>query len=315
MRWKGGRLLGRSELLIEGPEAGTAPLHLVPWTPAILRPSPSIRSGPDGRTAAWVGAGGAATVALEWELRSRAGTDGRTFALGLPRLDAAATTLDLPADWVPEGLAGVRQGPTPGSEPDRRSWRFDGPGGWADLTLRARADAGASGNPPAARAWVGGPTRIELDDAAARWRADWTVDLGPSGPRRLAVELDAGLEPIDATGPNVVAFRSEPSEVEGRTRLVVRLAEGPAGPTPLTIQARAPAPAEGAGRSPPPGRSTPSGSAARRPCASARPVPWKVAGRAPAFASRRGRRSPRRPPRERGSCWPSRPPRRSRSPS
>lgn len=241
VRWRDGQLVGRSELLIEGAEAGRGPLPLVPWTPAILHPPEAIRSGRDGRTSAWVEPGAVTTLVLEWELRSRAGSDGRTFALALPRLDAAALTLDLPADWVPDGPAGVRQGPAPGSDPSRRSWRFDGPGGWTELSLRSKAEGGAEA--PSSRPWVGGPTRVELDDAAARWRADWTVDPGPGGPRRLAVLLDPGLEPIDATGPNVVAFRSEPAE--GGTRLTIRLADETTGPTPLTIQARAPAPVEG----------------------------------------------------------------------
>jgi len=235
-RWAGGVLVGRSELTVEGAEAGPAPLALVPWTPAIPGPAGAARAGADGRTTLLVGSGKAEAVTLGWELRARPGSDGHTFALGLPKLDAATLILDVPADRVPEGPTGVRQGPGPGSAPDRRTWRFDGPGGWVDLLLKA-ADAAAAG------AWVGGPTRVELDEGSARWRADWAVDPGADGPRQLVAQLDPGLEPIDVGGEHVVAFRAEPAA--GGARLVIRLADDLAGPTTVTIRARAAAPAEG----------------------------------------------------------------------
>ncbi|HEX8202070.1 MAG TPA: hypothetical protein VF590_16465, partial [Isosphaeraceae bacterium] len=162
VRWEAGRLLGRSELLVEAGGGAAGRLALEPWTPAIdpeASAPAEVLNRPDGTTALRVpAAAGTTTVTPAWELRARPGSDGHVFALGLPRLDAAALVLDLPEGWIPEGPAGIRRGPLPGSGPDRRSWRFDGPGGATSLRLRA---APGRGEPtPAATTWVGGPIRI-----------------------------------------------------------------------------------------------------------------------------------------------------------
>ncbi|HWE39918.1 MAG TPA: hypothetical protein VG406_25430 [Isosphaeraceae bacterium] len=237
--WKDGLLVGRSELVVEGPADGPAPLWLDPWGPALDADQPAetrLRSAPDGRLALWVVAKGTVTRTLRWTLRGRA--DGQSFALALPRCDVSGLVLDLPARFVPEGPAGVRLGPAPGSEPDHRAWRFDGPDG--AISLRFRTTDDASRRP---ELWVGGPTYLDVDEGSARWRAEWTVEPGPAAPRRLELRLDPGLDLVDAAGPGVVDFRTEPAE--GGTRVVLRLADDLARPSPLTIRARAPVPAAG----------------------------------------------------------------------
>ncbi len=240
-RWEDGMLRGRSELLIESPRERSSPLELVPWTPAIdAMPAESVtlRASDDGRAALWLEPGGRKTVTLAWQLRARIGSEGRVFALGLPRLDAVSLILDLPNDLVPEGPPGIRQGPGPGSAPGRQSWRFDGPGGVVDLRLRSKTSGGEAS--PIPRVWIGGPTEITIEKALATWRADWTVDPGEGGSRRLRVELDPSLEVIEVTGPGVTGFSVDASGATAR--LSVRLSDEIDGPTPITIRAVAPVP-------------------------------------------------------------------------
>jgi hypothetical protein len=234
--WSSGVLIGQSEVVVEGPAAGSSRLVLEPWSPA-LNPAgiDAEKVGVDegGRLGVRVAPGDRATVSLRWELHARAGSEGRGFALGLPGSAVSSLVLDLPRGWTPEGPTGIRRGPEPGPEADRATWRFDGPGGPIDLRLRPTEEAGRVGLEPVA--WVQGPTRVEIGEATASWRADWTIDPGAGGARRLDVELDPGLEPIDVEGPGVAAFRADRGE-KG-TRLTIRLMDAVAGPTPVAIRA------------------------------------------------------------------------------
>ena len=243
-RWDEGALFGRSEFVLESDDDGPGQVELEPWSPAVERgwaAGMPLRSRPDGRIVLNVERAGQSTVSVPWELHARPDSDGRVFALALPRLDASSLALDLPADLIPEGLEGIRQGPGPGSAPGRKGWRFAGPGGAIDLRLRVSTEPGASQHGP--RLWAGGPTTIEVEEATARWRADWEVDPGVGGLRWLRIGLDPGLEPIEVSGPSVIAFRSEPGEAG--LRLAIRLADEITGPTPVVIRALAQVPAEG----------------------------------------------------------------------
>ncbi|HEV3162732.1 MAG TPA: hypothetical protein VGZ22_01730 [Isosphaeraceae bacterium] len=246
-KWVAGTLVGRSEFVFESPGNRPTPLVLEPWTPATVTApdagTPTVRSLADGRTALWVGPSGATALSVAWELRAQPGSDGRVFALGLPQLDIASLTLDLPGELVPEGPNGLRQGPAPGSTTARRSWRFDGPGGPIDLRLRSQGDA--SERIPGPRFWVGGPTLVEIDEASARWRADWSVETGDlaSGSPRLVVQLDPSLELVEVTGPDVVAFQAE--REDSGTLLSIRLADDLEAATVITVQGLAKVPDEG----------------------------------------------------------------------
>lgn len=245
-RWNAGILTGRSELVIEAPRGrDSVELTLAPWTPAI-EPADGgagglLRMYGDGRLAVRVGAGTVTTITLRWQLRARAGSQGRGFTLGLPETETFRLTLDLPKDWVPEGPGGIRQGPEPAAETGRMTWRFDGRGGPIDLQLHGRhTEEGAIEEP---RCWVSGPTRIELGEAAAHWSMEWMVDFDPRAPRRLQVELDRGLDFASVTGPAVEESRAE--VIGEHTRVTVVLNGQVTGPTPVTFQAVAQVPSEG----------------------------------------------------------------------
>ncbi|MGE5754896.1 MAG: hypothetical protein ACM35G_04145, partial [Planctomycetaceae bacterium] len=94
-----------------------------------------------------------------------------------------------------------------------------------------------------ARVAVSGPTRIDLNETAANWRTDWTVAVDPRGPHKFRFELDAGLELIDVTGPDVDEFQAEATG--SGTRATVTLDDDATGATPVLIRALARVPAEG----------------------------------------------------------------------
>lgn len=249
-RWDpdSGLLLGRSELVVEPSAFGPSELLLSSWTPAIDADrtppddeSPRVRSREDGRTLVRVDAAETSTITLPWQLRARPGSNGRGFTLGLPASEVAGLELDLPEDFIPEGPPGIRQGPEPGPDASRSTWRFAGRGGPIDLRLRARGE----GRDPRrdARIWVSGPTRIDLLETSANWTMDWSVDAGPRGPRQFAIELDAGLDLIDVTGPGVEEYRTE--AIDPSTRVTVRLTRDVVGPTTVSVRAVARVPSEG----------------------------------------------------------------------
>lgn len=243
-RWENGLLIGKSTFVVERTGAGPADLLLDPWTPAPVGDQPNaslVRSLENGQTVLRLEAAGQMSVALDWELRARARTEGRAFGLGLPRLDASNLTLDLPNGLVPDGPAGTRQGPAPGPGSDRSLWKFDGPGGLVDLRLLAKPEAAETQSGPAL--WVGGTSEIVLEGSSASWRVDWQAGFSGPAPRRLLVQLDPGLEAIDVTGTAVAGFQAEPSGTG--TQLAIRLHDDGPGPFAFTIQATANLPAEG----------------------------------------------------------------------
>jgi hypothetical protein len=240
LEWEAGLLRGRSELTVERPPKQRELLSLEPWTPAVVTSStpPTVASLEDGRTCVLVDPGSSETVTVAWEQRAREGSNGLSFDLGLPRLDASTMLLDLPAGAAPTGPPGIRQGPAPASDPARRTWRIDGPSGL--MTLRIHHTTSAPGAAPAPRVWVGGKTSIDVTEANARWQAQWMVDPGEDGPRRLTVAFDAGLTVHEVLGSGVASYQNEPSG-----SLTIRLSDAVAGPTSITIRGSAPVPEDG----------------------------------------------------------------------
>ncbi len=242
-RWESGVLIGRSELLVSNEGSRPAELLLAPWTPAIApgdRASNRLRMSDQGRTALLVEPS-ASTVTAAWQLRARPSSSGKGFSLGLPATETASLELELPAGWVPQGVDGIRQGPTDVPNSENKLWRFDGKGGQVNLVLSDRRDKGA----PAmdTTAWVSGPTRIDLAEASGNWITDWTVQLDPRGPRRLQVELDPGLEFLEVSGPGIESSRAE--VVGESTRVTVQFQPKLSGATRVLFRALATVPTDG----------------------------------------------------------------------
>jgi len=253
-RWNAGVLTGESRLAAVNPDSGPTALVLDPWTPMILaRPGnlQSVGALESGKTVLLIepsaSAGASPAVTLDWELRARPDSEGRSFALGLPGDETTELTLELPAGWLPLGPEGLREGPLPSSQTGFQAWRFHGR---PELTNLRLLD-GRRPLPPGAEAliWVSGPTRITLgstesrDARSANWKTDWTVQPDRRGLMRFTVELGPGLEFIAVSGPEVKEYQADHAgEV---TRVRITLAGISRLPTPLHFEAHARVPLEG----------------------------------------------------------------------
>ncbi len=222
-------------------------LNLAPWTPALVPDEANtaatlVRSRQDGQTAIAVEPGKSSLVVLSWKLAARPGSSGHVFALGLPRCAVSSLSLDVPSALSPEGAGGLRRGPLSGQGPDRQRWEFEGPTGEQAVELRFTVREGQPrAQPPV---WISGPTDIEIKDAEATWQSRWTVDLGPDAPRELAIDVAPELEIVAVEGAGVVTHdvRHAPASPP---RLTITLADGVAGPVPVTIRAVPRLPDEG----------------------------------------------------------------------
>ena len=253
-RWNAGVLSGESRLAAVIPNSGPAALVLDPWTPMILAPPRNLQSVgalESGKTVLLIepsaSAGGNPAVTLDWELRARPDSGGRSFALGLPGDETTELTLELPAGWLPLGPEGFREGPLPSSQTGFQSWRFHG----RPELINLRLLDGRKPLPPGEESliWVSGPTRIMLgstesrDARSANWTTDWTVQPDRRGLMRFTVELGPGLEFIAVSGPEVKEYQAEH---EGEvTRVRVTLAGISRLPTSLHFEAHARVPLEG----------------------------------------------------------------------
>ncbi len=254
-RWNAGVLHGESRLAVSVPGERRASLVLEPWTPMahpIADRQALVGTNLAGQTVLRVEPPAASPgvqrdVVLSWDLRARPGSDGRSFALGLPGEDTTELTLEVPVGLVPMGPAGFREGPLPCATEGFRSWRFHGKPALTNLHLIP------SLRPSSPReqslVWVNGPTRIFLGApvagnlAPANWRTDWTVQTDRRGPIQLSAELSPGLELIGVSGPTVKDFQSE--RTGAGTRVRVSLAAVSGTPSMVTFEAHARAPLEG----------------------------------------------------------------------
>ncbi len=258
-RLDNGVLTGESELTIEHESTTPDFIPLVPWNAAIVatrdrrdESPPRVRTSPNGAVRLWIDRAGTHRVELAWRLRAREGTGGRSFRLDLPQADLSSIILDVPDGIEPEGPEGMRRGPESvagslaaaiGASRGRKTWRFDGPGGSIALRFRDAAAAAGGGSKP--KIWVGGRTRIDVDESSARWVADWTIDPGADGGEVFHLDLDPGLDLVDVSGPSLVAFQVESTRADGGTRLRIRISDEVAGPTAISVRAVAHRPSEG----------------------------------------------------------------------
>lgn len=218
-RWVDGTLVGRSELLIDGPGDPPAPLALIPWSPAVrgAETDLEIRTASDGTTSLWVDRSGRFTTSVSWVHGARPGSGGRTFDLELPAGPVARLELELPDGLIPESSRGLGLGsaPEPAAGSGCRLWSFDGAEGALELRLQAtRATMEPS-------IWVRGLTEIEVEGASASWCAEWVVERTPDAPRLIHFEIDPGLAIVDVTGDDILGFETE--AVGEATRLTVSL--------------------------------------------------------------------------------------------
>ncbi len=253
-RLEAGVLVGSSRLAVMTSASGQGILPLDPWTPLIL-PSTQrqVIAGAlqSGKTALWLeppdGFRAQRDLTIDWELRARPDSDGRSFALGLPGDESSELSLELPAGLVPVGQSGYRQGPFPTAGSDLVTWRFHGSPGRGNLQLLdSRAPQSSSGE---SLLWVSGPTQITLgliagnDPETVNWETDWKVVPDRLGRLQFSAELDPGLELIDVTGPDIKEYESQRQGEAMRVRVILA---GGAGPNALVrFRAHARIPLEG----------------------------------------------------------------------
>jgi hypothetical protein len=260
-RWRAEHLEGRSELVVETGRPVPAFLRLEPWTPFIpasIREGATVVADGSGKSLVELppGDAGAAsprtvTLRLDWALSALPETQGRRFKLGLPGDDTTVLTLEAPADWIPFGLQGFRQGPLPSTAKGSRTWQFHGRVGSADLQLEQSPRPGSVDGP---LVWVEGPTRIDLGARAGsggksgNWQTDWSVQLDPRGVNQLVADLDPGLELIGVSGPEVKGFQTR--QEQGTTRVVVSFSSSTMAATAVRFEGHVPIPDEGSWRVP-----------------------------------------------------------------
>jgi hypothetical protein len=248
---KSGVLVGRSELIIEPSRAGPGEYVLEPWTPAIIGTSPTanvVRARSDGRPTLWIDRGSNQTIQLEWELQARTYSPQREFVLRLPGGETSALSLEIPKEWEPAARQGSRRGPIAAHDPARSLWEIDPELGRIDLRILDPGGPGQSSFGPTP--WLTTATEIDLrrgkepKPGAANWTSVWQIGLDPRNTRQLAIDLDAALNPVDVSGPNVKAYRVER---HGQTnRLEVALEGNRDSLTELRILAHVDAPTDGA---------------------------------------------------------------------
>lgn len=253
-RWDEGTdlLVGRSRFLIEGTGgADGRSVILKEWSPAVRSVGPDtaiLLNRPDGELTLRAEGPAASWVVVGWALR--AGEGGRSFDLVLPGPDSMTVVLDLPESVRPGGTVAFRDEPRAARAAGRRVWRADGSPGLMALRLFDADDpVGASRR---VGAWVGGATRVEIEDGAARWRVDWIIEpaFGSDGLAPLVVDLEPGTLWSAVEGSDVASIEPSIDSTSGRVALTI-LWKGPrTGPSKVEIRGLAPLPAAGGGRWP-----------------------------------------------------------------
>ena len=235
-RWEDGRLAGTSTFTVVRDPRGPVEVPLVPWnlaTGAAGEGSP-LGADPDGRVMLRVPPEGLPEISVAWRHPARPSSDGRDFALDLPRVPIGSLELDLPDRFVPEGFdPAVNRGPA-----GRRLWRRAAGSGSLVVRLRDRSDGDGSGRE---RPWVSGPSTVDVGPTSATWRAEWTVETNGPG-RSIRVGFGPGLEPTDASGPSVES--TELRRVDGRAEMTIRLRGDVGVSTPVLLRGIAAVPFE-----------------------------------------------------------------------
>jgi len=245
-----GVLTGRSELIIAPSRAGPGEYILDPWTPAIVPTSLSagvVGARSDGKPTLWIDQGTNQTIQLEWELQARAYSRGRGFVLRLPGGETSVLSLEIPKDWEPASRRGIRHGPLAAQDSALNLWEIDAELGQIDLHIYDPGGSGQSSVGPTP--WLTSATEIDLRSGkahargVANWTTIWQIALDSRNARRLAIELDSGLDLIDVSGPKVKGYRVQR---HGPTnRLDVVLADGRDSSAEVRVLAHVDAPMEG----------------------------------------------------------------------
>ena len=194
---------------------------------------------------------GEQTFTIDWELDARPQSQGRGFTLGLPGDETTFLELDLPRGWVASSQRGIRRGPLAAADSARALWEIEGESGRFDIEVRDPQDPGQS--IARSRAWVSGPTEIDLRRTSERagelvnWTTEWRVEIDPRHPGRLEAELDPGLELIDVQGPAVRGYRIQRPGSAPRVMVVL---DGGSPSAVIRFLAHASVPSEGAWRIP-----------------------------------------------------------------
>lgn len=232
-RWEDGSLVGRSTFTVRRDRRGPVRLLLAPWNLAVEGESP-LRSTDDGRVILPLEAEGPAEVVVAWSRAARPHALGRSFVLELPRAPLASLVLDLPDRLVPEGFE-----PAPGPVATGRAlWRKTPGSGAVEVRLRGRGESDGSTRE---RPWISGPTTIDVGPASAGWRSEWKVESDGMG-RSIRVAFSPGLEPADATGPDVES--TELARVRDHAEMTIRLRAGPGGASAIRLRGLASVPAD-----------------------------------------------------------------------
>lgn len=232
VRWSGDILIGKSTFVVRRADLGASLVPLAPWNLAVdpedVKDSP-LRTTDGGRVFLWMPPAGPSEVTIVWRRAARPLSEGRSFALELPEVAIATLELDLPEQFIAESFSPLSAGHRETAE-GRRIWRHSAASGPLSIQLRARGDQKKARG---ARPWVSGPTEIDLGPASATFRADWSVDMNSlSGP--LRVGFTPGLEPTDASGPDV-----ESMELRGtgdRVEMTIHLRPELRGTTSITLR-------------------------------------------------------------------------------
>ncbi len=219
-RLENGALVGQSRLVIGAASSGAADFVLAPWSAAIQPSSPSaklIGARDSGELSVWIDQKPDQTIVLDWELQPSppltTRTGGRSFSLSLPGCETTALELELPAGWIPWCRRGWRRRPAAAARTDWVRWEIGAEAGEIDVRL---GDSSHGESFFGSRCRLTSTTTVNMrmptlsnSDGSANWTTDWSLELDPRNPLRLAAELDPGLELIDVRGPAVRGYHKE----------------------------------------------------------------------------------------------------------
>jgi hypothetical protein len=239
IRWEGGILVGETSLAVLRDPAAPRVLPLSPWGLPTNTANADILTCDDGRVFLRVDPAGSGAVSVAWRREAVPSSDGRLFALELPRAPLQSIELDLPDRFVPEGFSSSSPSPD-AARGGRRVWRQSGLTSPFEIRLSERNDLDRS---ELERPWISGPTTIDVGSSSATWRADWTAAI-PRARSSVRLVFSPGLQPIDVAGPEVESTRL--LRVGDRAEMTLRFRPEFRGTTTLVARGVAPIGSEGA---------------------------------------------------------------------